>query len=477
MVIGTLWSVAMRWSMKVLGLLSTVALARILSPGDYGVVAMAMLVVGLAEVLIDFGASTALLREPEPDRAFIDSAWTLGALQGLTVAAMLALAAPLAGRYFQEPRVVPVILMIAPFIAFSSFGNIGIILARKHLDFALEFRFTLIAKLIGVAATLTAALMLRDFRALVIGMVSGYLVSAPLSYWMHPYRPRWCTARLGAMWNFSKWLLIGGIGQFAVRKADEIAAGRLGGAGQFGAYTVGADIGQLVTAEISPPIIRTLLPTLSALHGDLLRMQQAALKTLAAVTTIALPMGVGMALVAPAATLVLLGPQWQAAVPFVAIFAMVGAVRALGGPSYALLLVLGHSKLQAGTVWIEFSVFVAAAILLVVGFDLGFVGMAWARLASTFAMVAIYLIIGHRHAGLSWQAVTRATWRPFVGVALMGTVLPWLPSLGAHAPIAELAFKVAAGGLIYASWITASWWATGRPDGIERMVANRLGMS
>ncbi len=61
LVVGTLWSVAMRWGIKGMGLISTLVLARIPTPGDYGVVAMAMLVVGLAEVLIDFGASTALL--------------------------------------------------------------------------------------------------------------------------------------------------------------------------------------------------------------------------------------------------------------------------------------------------------------------------------------------------------------------------------------------------------------------------------
>lgn len=472
MVVGTLWSVAMRWSNKGLGLISTLVLARILTPGDYGVVAMAMLIVGLAEVLIDFGANTALLREPNADRDFSDSAWTLGAIQGVILGVLLAFAAPLAGVYFKEPRVVSAIWVVAPFVALSAFSNIGITLARKQLNFAFEFRYLLACKLIGVVATVSAAFVLRDFHALLIGVSAGYSATLLLSYLMHPYRPRWCTRSFAAMWNFSKWLLIGGIGQFAIRKIDELAAGRLGSASQFGAYTVGADIGQLVTAEVGPPINRTLLPTLSSMHEDVERMRQATLKVLAVVATVVLPLGVGMALVASAATQVLLGAKWDSATPFVAIFALVGAVRVLSGPFWTLLLVLGRSRLQASNVWIEFAVFAIAAVALVPTHD--FVGLAYARLISAVAITVIYLITAHVVAELSWTALAQALWRPLVGVGAMALVLPMFADPN-RLPLLQLAISIGIGAVLYASWIAGSWWLAGRPDGIERMVFDRLG--
>ena len=472
LIMGTLWSVGMRWSIKGLGLLSTVVLARILSPGDYGVVAMAMLAVGLAEVLIDFGANTALLREPHATPDFINSTWTLGIIQGLVVGGILALGAPLAGLHVKEPRVVWVIWAIAPCIVLGNFGNIGMTLARKELNFALEFRFSVAGKVIGVAITIAAAFALRDYRALVIGIAGGYLIGGlALSYVMHPYRPRWCTASFGAMWHFSKWLLISGIGQFAIRKADEIAAGRIGSTGQFGAYTVGADIGQLVTAEIGPPINRTLLPTFSALHEDSLRMKWAALKALAVVATVVLPLGVGMALVAPAATSVLLGHKWDSAVPFVAIFALIGAVRVISGPVATLLLVMGHSRLQASNVWIEFAVFGVAAFALVPHF--GFIGLAYARLLSAVALTVVYVVSGRIYADMHLREWVAATWRPTVGVALMAALLPLLPDLGRE-PVLELTLQVVIGALIYIGWIALSWIFSGRPDGIERMALDRL---
>lgn len=474
LVLGTFWSVAMRWSVKLLGLLSTFVLARILTPGDYGMVGMAMLVVGLTEVLVDFGAGTALMREPDASRSFIDSAWTLGAIQGLIVGTLLALAAPLAGLYFQEPRVVAVIWIIAPCIAIGSFGNIGVTLARKQLNFALEFRFTLLGKFIGVAVTIAAALLLRDYRALVIGIVAGYLSGLVLSYLMHPYRPRWCVAEFGAMWNFSKWLLISGIGQFGVRKIDEIAAGRLGDVAQFGVYSVGADIGQMLTGEIGPPINRALLPTLSALQSDPQRMRQAALKTLAVVATVVLPLGAGMALVAQPATAVLLGDKWAAAAQFIAVFALIGAVRVLTGPIPVLLLVMGHSRLQAANTWIEFAVFLAAAALLVPSF--GFIGLAYARLVAAVVIASAYFISGRLYAALRFGDYVKAIWRPAVGVALMAAVLLLLFTAvdSGSAPVRELSMRIGVGAFVYIGWIAASWWSVGRPDGIERMVFDRI---
>src|SRR5574340_328264 len=138
---GAAWGMAMRWGIKLLGLISTVILARIISPEDYGIVAMAMLFAGMAEVLVDFGAQINILRKQTLDRDFIDSAWSLQIIQGGFVATLLALSAPLAGVYFNEPRVVWVIWVIAACLLFDGLTNIGITLARKNFEFKLEFRY------------------------------------------------------------------------------------------------------------------------------------------------------------------------------------------------------------------------------------------------------------------------------------------------------------------------------------------------
>ena len=83
---GAAWTVGTRWGIKALAFINTVIMARLLLPADYGVVAMAMIVVGLIQTMMDFGAATAIVRKEKVSDDFVNSAWTLRLLQSLSVA-------------------------------------------------------------------------------------------------------------------------------------------------------------------------------------------------------------------------------------------------------------------------------------------------------------------------------------------------------------------------------------------------------
>lgn len=474
---GAAWSMAMRWSIKLLGLISTVILARILSPEDYGVVAMAMLMVGLAEVLVDFGAETNILRQQTLNRDIIDSAWSLRVIQGGIVATLLALTAPLAGIFFKEPQLVWIIWIISAGLFLTSFVNIGITVARKNFQFGLEFRFNIISKVIGVAITIIAALILKDYRALVLGIVAGNLGRVVLSYTMHPYRPTWNTTHFRSMWHFSKWLLISGIGNYATRHMDQLIVGRLGSAHTLGIYSVASEIGQLPTSELGPPIMRAFLPTLSTIKDDMNRVRAAVLKTLGAVNTLTIATACGFAAVAEPLTFVLLGEKWTGVAPYLAIFAMVGAIKVAVAPFTGLFLLQGFSKLHARMMWAEFLAFVLSAALLAPQF--GVMGLAYARLFSVVVYFMINLHTTKSNSGIHYEQVIKVLWRPIIGSAIMIAAIALTPVLATNIYM-ELMQKVTMGAIVYISFIFLSWKLCGQPDGIEatfinqfRLIANR----
>jgi O-antigen/teichoic acid export membrane protein len=468
---GAAWGVAMRWSIKLLGLISTLVLARILTPADYGLVAMAMLMVGLIEVFIDFGIETGLVRMNKIDRDDIDSAWTLRLIQGLVLSLLLAVLAPYAGVYFKEPRVVWVIWIIAlgSFIAGAS--NIGITLARKELNFGLEFRYNVITKLAATGVTIVAAFIIRDYRALVIGVMFRQIGGCILSYVMHPYRPKWNTTRIRDMWHFGKWMLVSGIGNFATRRIDELVAGRIADAHGLGIYNVGADLGQLPTSEIGPPMMRAILPTLSAIQDDKIRVRSAVLKTLAAINTLTLPAGIGLAVVAMPATLVLLGSQWIEAADILAVFAIVGALKITVGPLPSLMLLNGLGRIYARIMWVEFIAFAIAAALLTQSH--GLMGLAYARLTSAAIYVLVYLLIVSRYAEIRLVDMLSAVWRPTVGAGLMGIAINYL-SISGYGALVELIVQATFGAVVYTLWIVVSWRLVGMPDGLETIVLQAL---
>ncbi len=283
LILGAAWTLSTRWSMKCLGLINTIIVARYLLPSDYGVVAMAMLVVGLIESLLDFGAATALLRKAEVTIDYINSAWTLRVLEACLVGLLLLAVSPLAAIYFNEPRVTGVLWILAGCVVVGGATNIGLILAQKQFDFPLDFRLQLICKAIGVLCTVIAAHYLKDYRALVIGVAAGYVSGFILSYVLHPYRPSWNTRKIPEIWALTKWMLMTGIANFVLRKSDELIAARVGSTTEFGVYNVGSDLGQLPTSEVGPAMLKAFLPVLASMKAGEKQLNASVINTLSAV--------------------------------------------------------------------------------------------------------------------------------------------------------------------------------------------------
>ena len=462
---GALWAVGMRWSVKSLGLISTAILARFLLPEDYGVVAMAFLVVGLVDTFLNTGAAAALVRlGPNPTVNQINSAWTLRGLQGLALALALAAIAPLAATYFKEPRVAPILWVVGPCLAFMSFSNIGMTLAYRDLKFAVEFKLAIYTKLVAVIVTLLAAIYFGDYRALVCGIVGGFVVEWLLSYYLHAYRPRWCTANIKELWAISKWLLITGIGGFFLHKSDQLIAGRVGSTREYGLYIVGADIGMLPTGELGPSLTRPLFPILSAMKDDWERAKAVTLKTLASVNTIIMPMGFGLAAVSEPATLLLLGAQWQSAAPFVAGFAIIGVVQYLAAPLNTFLNVAGYVRVQSRIVWTEFLAFVVLAALLSPKFHLQ--GLMLARIGSGLLHAFLMMLAARLHLQLSLRKTLSTLIRPLIGSLIMYALLVNWGQYFTH-PIPNIFFNVALGTAFYTFWILITWRLAKCPAGLE----------
>jgi lipopolysaccharide exporter len=467
---GTLWSVSLRWVLKLFGIVSTLVLARLLSPDDYGVMTMAMLFVSFIDTFFSVSSDAVLLRNPNASRDLIDSAWTLKVLQSGFIAIAIACASPLAAIYFNDQRVVPVMLALCTGIAVSGFGSYGPLLARKELDFGLEVRLAVVAKTLSVAVTIGLAFWLRNYWALVIGTVFGYWIGCALSYRFHEYRSRFTLSKVREIWNFSQWMLVAGVGQFFMRKADEFLVGRLGSATDLGLYSVAADLGQTITMEVSAPVNRALLPVLAQINEFTERMRSAVAQTLAACNLLILPAGFGLAAVSDQAVAVLLGAKWTPAGPMLAVFSVAWALRYMIGPYSVVLMIKGDSRTLGLLMWAE------AILLIILGLALlgyGVFGLVWARAVSAVGGLLLWIAIGPS-IGISVKVFLGAIWRPLFGALAMAIMLRLIPQEVWIAPTVDLAARIALGATAYVLWIWISWMVLGRPDGLEPRILAAL---
>jgi O-antigen/teichoic acid export membrane protein len=363
---------------------------------------------------------------------------------------------------------------------FDSAKNIGIALARKDLNFSLDFRFHVYVRLVNFVVTIGLALMLRSYWALIFGRVLSSAISVPLSFAMYSYRPRLSLAKAGKYLRFSLSIVPLKIGRYLNGRFGAIVVGGFGGAGQLGVYNVGAELSAMLTQEILVPLGRGLMPNYSKLNHDPVMLAEAYSHVLRIAAAFILPMGFGLSAVATDFVELVLGSQWRDAgviVQLLALYSMLaGLIHIM---SNQILITSGHERRSALLIWIRLAILVPA--LIVGGRLAGVSGVAAASLASAVIAFPIVVFVLVRSIPVTLGTVIGAFWRPVVAAIVMATYLQWVSQELVMATSARLLIEIASGALVYLVTLVGLWWISGRPRGVEQlaigMLAARAGKS
>jgi len=477
---GGVWMILMRWSMRGIGLVSTLILARLLEPTDFGIIAMAMMVVGLLEILSHLGVDLALIRLSEPDRADYDSAWTLQLLISAGLAAVIFATAPLAAGFFDEPKLLPVVQALSARALIIGFSNIGTVDFRRHFDFAREFRYNVYKKLAGFVIVVTAAVILRNYWALVIGMTVGVAAHVMIGYAMHPYRPRVCFERMRGLLSYSFWMVGSRIVDFATMRIDQLLVGRLGGTQFMGNYHLGFELATLPTIELVQPIARGVYPTYARQIDQPEALFASYLKTLGVVALLCTPISLGLAAVADEAVPLLLGEKWREIIPFVEALSVFGLFFALYRSILPLMQATGHLRLAMLTSLAQIPLLAAALYLAAT--EIGLEAVASARLAVGILVLPLAFWQVKRATGLSGERVARgvsaALWHRLApGIVMFGAL--WLMPDWSVPSALLLLIEILSGAVVFVATALVLWWVRGRPMDAEyevmRRVIGRLG--
>jgi lipopolysaccharide exporter len=132
---GAGWVMAWRLGVRVLGLVSTLILVRLIQPADFGIIALATSFMQTIDGMLTLGTEEAVIREATPGRQFYDTAFTLNLLRGLSVTIMVAALAYPAAWFFTDPRLGPVLLFVAALPLLDGFSNIGAVDFRRDFAF------------------------------------------------------------------------------------------------------------------------------------------------------------------------------------------------------------------------------------------------------------------------------------------------------------------------------------------------------
>lgn len=450
----------MRWGLRCIGLVSTLILARLLTPGDFGIIAMAMIFVGFFEVAAYAGVDLALIRKDRLSAAELNSAWTLQLLQGALLSALIFLSSWPISFYMDESKLQPIVAVLAVNGVLGGLRNIGVVHFLKELNFRKEFAYHIVAKVGNFGVIIGAALWFRDYWALVLGSVSGSAIALGLSFLMHPFRPQLRFNGMGEFFSFSQWLVASRVGSFVASKVDQLVIGGQVGTSALGHYHMAHEVSTLPTVELVMPMRRALFPTLSAIRTESAAYGALFERTLATLAILSFPVGWGFASTADIIIPLALGPQWAEATNlarWLAIHAPLAAVVMLFEVS---LWVQGRADVSAARSWSELFILGILMILLVPHF--GVEGAAMGRLATSAIGLPIGLILGDRYSGVPVSSSFKTLWRPLTASIIMALGV-WSIALPVETPpVLALAFKVCSGAFLYLVSLFILWYVSGR---------------
>lgn len=474
--IGAGWLIAWRALSRLLGVANTILLARLLVPSDFGLVAMAMSFEAMIVTMTQFPVQDALLRRPEGDTLLHDAAFTMQAARAILLALVLAAAAPLAARWFSEPRLTALLIAIAATTAINGFHNVGMVQFGRELRFDVKFKLELIPTLLQVGTTVVCAWLTHSYWSLVVGLVAMRVSRALMTYMVHPYRPHFSLQGWRQLIGFSFWLWLAGLAGMVLAQVDTFVIGPVFGAAALGLYMLANQLAALPTTELIQPVSSVLLASFAYAQRERATSSVNPLMIAAALLVLLAPMALVISAGAGSLVPLLLGAKWLATAPLVAIAASQCLFEVFNRVTSAVLIARGHVRSQF--VLTAIAAFLRSVLIICAALIGSLTAVVLASVAAVFGYAAVNLIalradlrrdVARFVGGLARIAIVALA----SGLILAVLSLGWAPVVRTSTHFSNLIELCRVGAivaLVYFPALVLLWLAVGLPDGPENIL-------
>jgi len=471
--VGAIWTAVGRIIINLIGLAGMLVLARLLTPEDFGLVAIATVVFAVITSFTELSSAAALIQHADPQREHYDTAWTLNILRALLVCATLGFLAHPAVAIYGDQRLAAIMYVFGAAALAGGLANPRLVEFRRRLSFHQEIIAEVVTRTIGFIVGASIAYFFRSYWALVLSLLAGQVTAVILSYALIPFMPRPSLKHWRSLFSFSGWLVLSSGVNAINYRIDQLAIGFFLGTGPLGQYTVGDNLASLPVRESTAPLAQVLFPAFSRLQDDPTRRREAYLRSQRLLVATALPVGLGFALVAAPLVQFALGSQWTSVALVIQFLSVVFAMHAISMPLTPLAMGLGKTRL----LFLRDLVNIAIRYPLVFFglFSGGLLGLLLARCVSGLFGICVDLYLARRLMGAGILSQITSNWRAMAASIVMGGSVLGLTSLDTgDATFLGLAALVGAGAASYFGATLALWLTAGRPAGPEREVLDLL---
>jgi O-antigen/teichoic acid export membrane protein len=329
---GMVWVTISAIITKVLGFVTSIILARLLAPADFGLLAIGLLAINTMGIFRDLGFGAALIyKKDDSNHAAADTAFILLPVVASILFALAYLSAPSIAIFFNNTETEPIIRVLALTFVISSLGTVPSMLLEKELEFKKKVLPEVLPQVGYAVVTIGLALYGYGVWSLVYGQIVSAVLTAGLIWMVTDWRPsfRFNKGVARELFGYGKHILGASVLIFLITNIDSAIVGKMLGMEALGFYTLAATIANLPATQITFLISRVMFPAYSKLQDDTDAMKNAYLKTLKYVSMLSIPAAFGIFVLAQDFVRVVLGERWMPAVPALQVLCFYGLMRSI----------------------------------------------------------------------------------------------------------------------------------------------------
>ena len=410
---------------SVLQFVQIATLARILSPADFGLMAMITVVIAFGAAYADMGLSNAVIYRQDATRDQLSSLYWLNVLAGLCVFGAIVALSPAIADFYREPRLVRLLPLAGLIFVITPFGQQFQMLLQKSLRFRLLGVVDICGAMVGAATAITCALAGLGVVSLIAGQLAntGLRVAILAAVGWRTSRPR-----LRFRWRDTHGYVSFGLYQMGERSINQLTAnldyliiGRVLGPAVLGPYALAYQLVVLPIQKLNPVLTRVAFPVFALRQEDMGALRRGYCRVSGLLVFGVYPFIVGLVVLAPVVVPVLYGDRWAAAVPLVQILGCMALFKALSNPSGSVILAIGRANVGF---WLTLGVALLAAVSFMLAVSHGgVIVVAWAWVGIAALALSIIMLILRRLIGLTLREYFSTLRRPLAVVLLMGVIV------------------------------------------------------
>jgi PST family polysaccharide transporter len=450
---GLAWTAGAKWATQALTWASVLAVARLLSPADFGVAEIAGMFFALTNILAEFGIGTAVLHMPELDRRALGQLHMFSLLLCTGIFGLSVLAAPGLAWFFRSDHIVFFAVTNVGFLI-TGIQAVPLGLLQRDMDYRRLALLEALTATITTTVTVIAAWYGWGFWSLLVGFNSGKISGTVLlCYWKQvPFRwPHWADIRKPV--EMGRHVAVSRIAAAAYGYADGIVIGRTMGEAVLGTYRMAMNLASAPAEKISSLIMRTATPLFANVMDDLALVRRYYLIMVELLSLAVLPLMLGLAIVAPQAVLLILGPKWVAATGPLRWLGLFMIMRVLGVVAEQVLVSQRLTRFTMRMSMLSLAIMPVAFFLAARWKGPEGVAAAWIVLSPVTILPLLIILL--RSIKLSFREYATALLPALAGSAVMCLALFGINSrLPVSWPVTvRLAVQVSMGGAVYAGFI------------------------